>query len=773
MSDDPEGGDAEARRSARMARRQKRRDRALSQRRSERESTRPPRRRRRGGATPEAPAPGAPPGVVPVSPEPGPGVIPVSGPAPTPPEIAAVGAAPAPAAQATPGAPAPAAPPAAPKPPPLFIPRSARKSVAVPIRVPDDDPAPAPAPASPPASAPASAPAPAGKPAAVPAAAPAAAAGAPAAAAAGAPAAAAGTAAAAPAARAAAPAGGESGTGPVSPLRKRYRGRPPLRWTDPRKASDEEDGEDEAATASEPLLAGVPGWQVVVVGVLLLVLPFLTKPVHLDDANFLALARGAAADPWRPHDIRINWQGTTERAFDVLSNPPGIAWWLAPVADLPVWAQHAWMLPWLALALWGAWKLGDRLTGAPVAATLLLCASPIGLLSAHALMPDLPLFACTLAGAAGLISTAPRRAWPWALLLGSAALFRYSGLALIPVAALWGYLAGERRDALTLGLAALAPFALLAGHDMLAYGEVHFVAMMDFQGVSGGPRDVLRKLLAAMGAFGGAALLPILCWRRPGGALLGAFAGVGLGLVAAGLSGHEGLALGATVLAIGAGGASLGGGVWTAIRERDRETVWLLVWGLGGLVFLLGLRFTAARYWVPFLAPWVLLTLRGAGPRLVRAAVGATVSLSLLLAMSDLRLSRAQHSLALRVLALTEGEPGLVAGHWGWQHHLEGAGWTPLEDDAEVPFGALLATSAISWPQTPAEGCFREVAVLSAPPAMVPGPRVHTASGLANLHAFVVSGKPPIETYAPWGFGRDPLDVVRLERSCGPGSGAL
>jgi len=520
-------------------------------------------------------------------------------------------------------------------------------------------------------------------------------------------------------------------------------------------------------------LAGVPAWQVVSVAILMLVLPFLRKPVHLDDANFLALARGAASRPWRPHAIRINWQGTTEPAFDVLSNPPGLAWWLAPFTELPVWAQHAAMLPWLALAIWGAWCLGRRMVGAPVAATLLLCASPIGLLGAHALMPDLPLLACTLAGAAGLVGTPVRKAWPWAVLFGAAALFRYSGIALIPVAALWGYLAGQRRDALTLGAAAALPFVLLAGHDILAYGEVHFLAMLDFQGVSGGGRDVLRKLLAAIGAFGGAALLPVLCWRRAGGALLGVFFGTAAGLLAAGLSGHTDAALVGTVLALTAGGASLGGGVWAALQERDRETAWLLVWGLGGLVFLLGLRFTAARYWTPFFAPWVLLALRDAGPRLVKWAVGVTVSVSVLLALSDLRLARAQHDLAQRVLALAAGERGVVAGHWGWQHHLEAAGWQALEDDAEVPFGELVARSDIAWPQTPAEGCFTDVATLAAPPPTLPWPRVHTASGRANLHASVVSGAPPVETYAPWGFGRDPLDVVELRRSCGPGAGGL
>ena len=559
----------------------------------------------------------------------------------------------------------------------------------------------------------------------------------------------------------------------MSPLNKRYRGRPPLRWTDPRKVAEEEAERARKAAEAESLLAGVPVWQLVSVAVLILVLPFLRKPVHLDDANFLVLARGAAANLWRPHDIRINWQGTMEPAFDVLSNPPGIAWWLAAVVDLPVWVQHGVMLPWLALAVWGAWRLGRRMVGAPVASTLLICASPIGLLSAHSLMPDLPLLACTLAGAAGLVCTPVRRAWPWAMLFGAAVLFRYSGLALVPVAALWGYLAGQRQDAVRLGLAAALPFALLVGHDLLAYGEVHFLAMLDFQGVSGGGRDVLRKLLAAVGAFGGAALLPVLCWRRPGGALLGVFVGAALGLVAGGLSGHTDFALVGTVLAITAGGASLGGGIWTAVRERDRETAWLLVWGLGGLVFLLGLRFTAARYWIPFLAPWVLLALRDAGPRLVKWSIGATVALSVLLALSDLRLARAQEGLAHRVLALADGEIGLIAGHWGWQHHLEAAGWTPLEDDAEVPFGELVARSQVAWPQTPASGCFTEIASLSAPAPAVFWPRVHTATGRANLHAFMISGTEPVETYSPWWFGWDPLDVVRLQRSCGPGAGAL
>ena len=104
-------------------------------------------------------------------------------------------------------------------------------------------------------------------------------------------------------------------------------------------------------------------------------------------------------------------------AFDVLSNPPGIAWWLAPLVDSPVWFLHLWMLPWLLIAAWGAWELGQRFTDHPAGATVLICAAPIGLLATQSFTPDLPLLACALAGMAGLTKTGETplvHRWGWA-----------------------------------------------------------------------------------------------------------------------------------------------------------------------------------------------------------------------------------------------------------------------------------------------------------------------------------------------------------------------
>ena len=67
-------------------------------------------------------------------------------------------------------------------------------------------------------------------------------------------------------------------------------------------------------------------------------------------------------------------------------------------------------------------------------------------------------------------------------------------------------------------------------HDFVAYGEWHVLAMTRFQGISDTPRDVLRKLIAAVATLGGGLVLPVLAATRPGapgGALVGLALGIG------------------------------------------------------------------------------------------------------------------------------------------------------------------------------------------------------------------------------------------------------
>ncbi len=504
----------------------------------------------------------------------------------------------------------------------------------------------------------------------------------------------------------------------------------------------------------------VPARLALVLGVL--TLPFLGKPVHIDDANFLRLAWGARADLWRPHAVLINWQGRMEPAFDVLSNPPGIAWLLAPVAGAPVWLAHLWMLPWLALAALGAWRLGERVAGQGAAAVLLLCGAPSAVLAAQSLMPDMPLMALVLLGLGGLVDGpgAPARArrWPWALVAGAAVLFRYSGLAMVPLVIGWAALQRDRRAALRWGAAAALPALCLFAHDLHAYGRVHFLAMLDFQDTSNSAAETARKGAAALGMLGGALVLPVLCWARWRPALAGLIAGLAVGAVSAVTTDQHGIPAVASVLACAAGGASLA----AALASPGARARPLLHWLGGGAVFLLQLRFTAARYWLPFFAPAVLLPLAQAGPRLRQAAIATTLLLSLGLARADARLAAAQEQLAARVIAAVPAGDRRVAGHWGFQHHLEQAGWVPLEEDAPVPPGAVIARSAIAWPQEPAPVCTLERARFRLGPGG-PGLRVHTAAGGANIHAHLISADPPLPVQAPWSVGDDPWDTVTVD----------
>ena len=111
---------------------------------------------------------------------------------------------------------------------------------------------------------------------------------------------------------------------------------------------------------------------------------------------------------------------------------------------------------------------------------------------------------------------------------------------------------------------------------------------------------------------------------------------------------------------------------------------------------------------------------------------------------------------------------GSFAGHWGWQHHLEAAGWTALEEDG--PAQPLHAEALAPWPQQhdPEQSCTL-VQQWRAHDTFW-GPRSHSVHG--NLHAFLVAGDPPVETYAPWAFSSDPYDTARLWR-CHPAPARL
>ena len=59
-------------------------------------------------------------------------------------------------------------------------------------------------------------------------------------------------------------------------------------------------------------------------GQLALLAPFIAKPVHIDDAFFLAIGRHIAESPLDPFGFDYNWACPPASVWHEMKNPPGL-----------------------------------------------------------------------------------------------------------------------------------------------------------------------------------------------------------------------------------------------------------------------------------------------------------------------------------------------------------------------------------------------------------------------------------------------------------------
>ena len=281
--------------------------------------------------------------------------------------------------------------------------------------------------------------------------------------------------------------------------------------------------------------------------------------------------------------------------------------------------------------------------------------------------------------------------------------------------------------------------------------------MVGFQSTANTGADIAHKLVSNLGYLGGTAALPLMAMARPLRALTWALGG--------GLLGHWVMSSvgGATPLWVGTAFAAAGGASLSVIRFRVRGVpLFLCAWLILGMGLLMALRFSAARYWVPFFAPAVLLALSHSPRWLTGLCIPASLGLGLALSADDLDLAVTQERAAIRAM---DAGIGRISGHWGFQHHLEEAGWAPVEEDQALPPATWVAISKIAWPQLPSNSCwdFMEVLPLDDPN---PGLRVLSHEAGANIHGSFIAGPPSARVYAPWSLAEDPMDQLTVRRTC-------
>ena len=132
---------------------------------------------------------------------------------------------------------------------------------------------------------------------------------------------------------------------------------------------------------------------------LLLVLPFVGQPIHLDDHIYVDIGRNVVSSQGHPHDFPYCFEGACAPDMASHSHPPFVGYWIG----LLLWLfgdgprlhimLHLGFLVFPLLFAVGMYRLALRFTWSPVLATLVAITSPAAVVISHNLMADYPTMA--------------------------------------------------------------------------------------------------------------------------------------------------------------------------------------------------------------------------------------------------------------------------------------------------------------------------------------------------------------------------------------------
>jgi len=429
-------------------------------------------------------------------------------------------------------------------------------------------------------------------------------------------------------------------------------------------------------------------------------LPFLNKPFHIDDTVVLAVAKQITRDPLRPLSADINWFGDPRSLFQETTNPPFVSYFLAPVvagfgySEAPL---HLAMLVFLIILGVAMASLSRRFAGGSPWPVLFVMLSPAVVVSTN-VMRDVPLAALSAAAAALFVAGVDRRRWPLALagglVAGLAILTKYSGVVLVPALMLYALLQRRSRYALW-PLVALVVLGLWCLQNLLVHGRLHLTYLMAERRGEIAFQDRFYATWVTLGAC--LFLLPALvaAFARRAGAGLLACAAIAAGFALYGARLHlqgpvgwqyglwaiTGAALAFLLIVPGLAAARR---LFTRDDGDAADSFFLAAWLIGVLGFsIFFVMFQAVRHVIPALVPAALLAIR-VMPRIrwLSVVLGVLLALQALVAFAvaaaDYEYAdtyRAFAREAQRRLARPGHEVWFV-GHWGWQRYALSAGFT-------------------------------------------------------------------------------------------------
>lgn len=445
---------------------------------------------------------------------------------------------------------------------------------------------------------------------------------------------------------------------------------------------------------------------------LLLQLPFVNQAFHLDDVNYLDIAKNVMEHPLFPLDMSYVFEGRYVSMWGH-PHPPLNSYVMAVVLLLngrhaSEVALHVTYLFFPILATISFYFLARRFTRFPVLATAVFSSVPTLQVVAHTLMADVPLLALWLCAMTLFIYGVDRSNLSLergALVpLIAAVFYAYQGLALIPLLALYAW--QRRRLDKWRGAMLCLPILLLIGWQALGYihrGSTYVVTLFEYLSWWGWgqPAKIARNLLSSFAYLGGTILFFPFLFVAFGRRWWGTSSLLGV-VVAAGVAQTElgGYGLTQKIFFVFCFAGGLIATVWVlrgffaSLLRKDHDFLFLSLWFLGvltycSLIFITG----SARYLLPAAPPLTLLLVRSIESQLAvsrrwrvfyTAVLACQMVLGLALARSDYEFAGTFRQAAqdFQQGHVSPGTPFLFSGEWGFRHYLQALGGHIMADDS-------------------------------------------------------------------------------------------
>jgi 4-amino-4-deoxy-L-arabinose transferase-like glycosyltransferase len=456
-------------------------------------------------------------------------------------------------------------------------------------------------------------------------------------------------------------------------------------------------------------------------------LPFIGQAFHLDDAQYLDIARNVYRNPLFPLDLPIVFEGLHYN-FSGHSHPPLNSYLIAALllfhhrSPSEVFLHTAFLFFPLLVSI-AFYFLSMRFVRSPLLASTLLATNPTLMVSAHTLMADVPLLAFWLAGAAlflrGVDRNKPSLLYAAGLPLTAACFYAYQGLALIPLLAFYA-LSRKRMHKHEIAVLCI-PILLMAGWQFSGYfhrGITYVSTMFGYLGVRGywqGSAKI-RTTVATLTYLGGTILPFPFIWARTSRVWNGLFTAIGLAVafwvVYARFADYTWFEQILFVACFGGGVTAflwvVSGGLRScSIEKWAADNPFLCVWFAGMLLgCVLAFYSGSARYLLPACPPLLLFLIRSdeerlgtlKGTRLFYAGlIGVQLVVGFFMTESDYEFARIGQLEAhyFQERYLSKPQPFLVSGEWGFRYYLTAIGGETLARDTTASPGELIIKSRL------------------------------------------------------------------------------